>query len=334
MQGFHPSGLGSAQAAPSYLAVVAALATVLLGKAWLAIEVILLGCVPLAGLAAMLAVRRVTASAPIRMWASITYALLPVATGVIAAGRFGSAVVFMLLPLIALTAGRCVTQTGPLASRAAWATGFLVALGAAFVPLLWLFALIGCVITAAALRNTRPGLLRNLAIVALTAPVLLLPWSITLISRPSRLLLEAGLPQPGSPTAGLSGKMLLLLSPGGPGLPPYWVTGGLVAVALAALFVGRRRSLVMAGWGVALSGLLLAVVVSHLVVNPPDAGPVVVWAGAAAGARRDRPAASRLRRSRRRARPGAGGRQEPQLGRDQPGPSRARSSAWWPARRR
>ena len=279
MQGFHPSGLGSAQAAPSYIAVIATLATIFLGKTWLAIDVILLGCVPLAGMSAMLAVRRVTTSAPIRMWAAITYALLPVAMGVVSAGRFGSAVVFVLLPLIALTAGRCVTQTGPLASRAAWAAGFLIAIGAAFVPLLWLFALVGCLIAAVVLRNTKRGLLRNLAIVAFTAPVLLLPWSITLISRPSRLLLEAGLPQPGSPAGGLSGKMLLLLNPGGPGLPPYWVTGGLVFAALIALFAGRRRSLVMAGWGVALSGLLLAVLVSHTVVNPPDSGPVVVWAG-------------------------------------------------------
>ena len=213
MQGFHPSGLGSAQAAPSYVAIIAALSTILLGKTWLAIELILLGCVPLAGMSAMLAVRRVTTSAPIRMWASITYALLPIALGVIAGGRFGSAVVFMLLPLIALTAGQSVAQTGQRASRAAWAAGFLIAIGAAFVPLLWLIALIGCVITAVALRNTRPGLLRNLAIVALTAPVLLLPWSLTLIGRPSDLLLEAGLPQPGSPATGLSGKMLLLLDP-------------------------------------------------------------------------------------------------------------------------
>src|SRR5262249_55142749 len=109
MQGFHPSGLGSAMAAPSYLAVIATLASILLGKTWLAIDVIMLGCVPLAGMSAMLAVSRVTTSALIRMWASITYALLPIATGIIATGRFGSAVVFMLLPLIALSAGRCVT---------------------------------------------------------------------------------------------------------------------------------------------------------------------------------------------------------------------------------
>ncbi len=279
LQAFHPSGVGSSAPAPAYLAVLAVLATVLAGKPWLAIVVLLVGCVPLAGMSAMLAVRRITASAPIRVWASVTYALLPVAMGVVASGRFGSAVVFVLLPLIALTAGRVVTRSGSAASRAAWATGFLVAVGSAFVPLLWLVALTGCVIAAIVLRNTRPGLLRNLAIIVLTAPVLLMPWTLTLFSAPAGLLLEAGLPQPGSPATGLSGKMLILLSPGGPGMPPYWVTGGLLLAALAALFAGRRRRLIMAGWGLALASLLLAVVISRLVVAPPDGGRVVVWAG-------------------------------------------------------
>jgi GT2 family glycosyltransferase len=279
LQAFHPVGLGSSTQAPPYIAVMAALATVLVGKPWLATDVILIGCVPLAGMSAMLAIRRITTSAPIRVWASATYALLPVAMGVVAAGRFGTAVAFVLLPLIALCAGEVVTQPGARATRAAWASGLLLALASAFVPLLWLVALAGCVITAVALRNTRPGLLRNLAIVALTAPVLLLPWTLTVFSAPVNLLLEAGLPQPGSPPSGLSGKMLILLSPGGAGLPPYWVTAGLLAAALAALFAGRRRKLITAGWGVALTGMLLAVVVSHLVVTPPDGGSVVVWVG-------------------------------------------------------
>jgi hypothetical protein len=42
-----PLGTGSATTAPPYLAVVAALATVLGGKPWLAVDVLLLGCVPL-----------------------------------------------------------------------------------------------------------------------------------------------------------------------------------------------------------------------------------------------------------------------------------------------
>ncbi|HEX9065627.1 MAG TPA: glycosyltransferase [Streptosporangiaceae bacterium] len=279
IQTFHPSGIGSTTPAPPWLAVLAALATVLGGKPWLAIDVILIGCVPLSGLTAMAAVRKLTTSGLVRVWAAMTYALLPVAMGVIAQGRFGTAVAFVLLPVIVSQAARMTTTTGPRATRAAWATGLLVAIGAAFVPLLWLIALAACLLAAVVFRTTRRGLLRNLAIISLTAPVLLMPWTLTVFSNPSGLLLEAGLPQSGAPAFSLPARSLLLLSPGGPGLPPYWVTGGLFLVAFAALFGGRRRRLIVAGWGLALSGLLAGVMVSHLIVHPADGGPVTVWSG-------------------------------------------------------
>ncbi len=279
LQSFHPAGIGSTAPAPSWLAVIATLSTVLAGKPWLAIDVVTIGCVPLAGMTAMLAVRKVTTSAPVRVWASVTYALLPVATGVIASGRFGTAAAFVLLPLIVAQAGRMVTESGPRAGRAAWATGLLVAIAAAFVPLLWLILLIACVLAALAFRTTRRGMLRNLTIAALTPLVLLLPWTVTLLSHPAQLFLEAGLPQQGAPIFGLPARSLMLLSPGGPGMPPYWVTAGLVAVAFAALFAGRRRRVIIAGWGLAMTGLLAAVVTSHLVVQPDDGGRIAVWAG-------------------------------------------------------
>jgi GT2 family glycosyltransferase len=279
VQSFHPAGIGSTTPAPAWLAVLATLSTVLAGKPWLAIDLILIGCVPLAGMTAMFAARKVTSSAPVRVWASVTYALLPVATGVIASGRFGTAVAFVLLPLVVAQAVRMFTESGPRAGRAAWATGLLVAIAGAFVPLLWLILFVACLLAAIVFRTTRRGLLRNLTIAALTPPVLLLPWTLTLRSHPGQLFGEAGLPQSGTAVSGLPARSLLLLSPGGPGLPPYWVTAGLLGVALAALFAGRRRRLITAGWGLALTGLLAAVVVSHLVVQPDDGGPVVIWAG-------------------------------------------------------
>ncbi len=49
---WHPTGIGGAASAPPYLAVVAAVGTLLLGSASLAVTVLLLGSVPLAGLSA------------------------------------------------------------------------------------------------------------------------------------------------------------------------------------------------------------------------------------------------------------------------------------------
>ncbi len=111
LAGFHTVGLGSTASAPPYLAVVAALGTVLGGQAWLAVDVLLLGCVPLAGLTAYLATRRLVKATAARVLLAASYALLPVATGAIAAGRLGTAVAFILLPLIGISAGRMLTAT-------------------------------------------------------------------------------------------------------------------------------------------------------------------------------------------------------------------------------
>ena len=282
LQGFHPTGIGSATSAPPYLAVIAAVATILGGKPWLAVNVTLLGCVPLAGLTAYLATRRITRSAPVRVWAAAAYALLPVAMGSVAGGRIGTAAVFVLLPLIALIAARMFTQPPRLARRAAWATGLIVALATAFVPLVWVIALAAATAAALAVGSSRRGLVPNLAIAVAVAPVLLVPWTIELTTHPALLLLEAGVQAPGLASPDLPARSLLLLSPGGPGMPPFWVTAGLAAAALAALLLTRRRALVMTGWGIALGGLLVAIAVSRVTVTPPAADTsITAWPGVA-----------------------------------------------------
>ncbi len=282
LAGFHAIGVGSAASTPPYVAVVAAVATILGGKPWLAVAVIQLGCVPFSGIAAYLASRRFSQYAPVRVWLAASYALLPVATGAVAAGRLGTAVVFVLMPIIAATAGRMLTQRGRRARRAAWATGLLIAVAAAFVPLVWVVAVIIALFAGLAFVRTRRAMAANLAIVALVPPVLLAPWTLDVAEHPSVLLLQAGLQQPGLASRNLPASSLLLLSPGGPGTPPVWVVAGLVLAALAALLLRTRGFGVAASWGVALSGLLIAIVVSRFLVSPPGGGPAVpVWPGVA-----------------------------------------------------
>ena len=281
LQAYHPAGIGSASTGPPYVGLLALLATVLLGKSWLAIDVLLLGCVPLAGITAFFALRRVTGSVAVRVWAAASYALLPVAFGAISAGRVGSAVAFALIPVIGMLAGRMLSQPPKLARRAAWATGLAVTVGAAFVPLLWPMAVLGAIVAGVALWRSVPALARNIAIVVLTPPVLLLPWFAAVLKHPSQLLLEAGLAQPGLAAPNLPAKSLLLLSPGGPGLPPYWVSGALVLVGLAALLASMRRTLIVSGWIVALLGFAAALLAGRLTVAQAGGSPVTPWPGVA-----------------------------------------------------
>ena len=207
LAGFHAVGVGSTASAPPYLAVVAALATVLGGQAWLAVDVLLLGCVPLAGPdrlpghAAGSSPRR-----PARVLLAASYALLPVATGAVAAGRLGTAVAFVLLPLIAVSAGRMLTAAPRQARRAAWATGLLIAVAAAFAPLAWV---LGVVFAAGAARRQalarRRSTRLNAAIVVVT-PVLRACSRGRCTCSPARRRScpRRGCPAPGLTTRGLS----------------------------------------------------------------------------------------------------------------------------------
>ena len=107
LAGFHPVGVGSTADAAPYLPVLALISAVLLGKVWLAVDVLLLGCVPLAGLAAYRATRGYLHSRAVRAYAGATYALLPVGIESVTGGRLGVAVAFVLLPLLVRALARC-----------------------------------------------------------------------------------------------------------------------------------------------------------------------------------------------------------------------------------
>jgi GT2 family glycosyltransferase len=282
LAGFHPVGVGSTASAPPYLAIVAALGTVLGGQAWLAVDVLLLGCVPLAGLTAYLATRRLVRATAARVLLAASYALLPVAIGSIAAGRLGTAVAFILLPLIGISAGRMLTGTPKKARRAAWAVGLLVAVAAAFAPLAWILAVVFAVGVLAARRWLLAADPVNAAIVAVVPFFVLFPWSLHLLTDPIAFVTEAGLQAPGLTTTGLGPQQLLALSPGGPGLPPAWVTIGFGLALLAVVLPTRRTWVTAVGWCVAIVGFLGAVALSRITVTPADGGqPAAGWPGVA-----------------------------------------------------
>jgi GT2 family glycosyltransferase len=282
LAGFHAVSVGSTASAPPYLAVVAGLATLLAGQVRLAVDVLLLGCVPLAGVTAYLATRWVVTATAARVLLAASYALLPAAVGAVAAGRLGTAVAFVLLPLIAVSAGRMLTAAPRQARRAAWATGLLIAVAAAFAPIAWVFGLVLAVGALAARRWLIAVDPVNAAIVVVTPFFVLFPWSLHLLTSPSAFLSEAGVSAPGITARGLSPTALLGLNPGGPGVPPVWVTIGLGFALLALVLPVRRAEVVIGGWAAAIAGLLTAVLVSRVSVTPPSGGqPASGWPGVA-----------------------------------------------------
>ncbi|MET9498540.1 glycosyltransferase family 2 protein [Streptomyces sp. NPDC006552] len=258
LDAWHATSTGGTQSAPPYLALLAALSSVLLGSTGLAITVLLVGSVPLAGFAAYFASRRLVESRLLRAWAAVAYAFLPAATGALAGGRLGTAVLVILLPLIAragLSASGLMNARGARGSwRATWAYALLLTVTTAFTPIVWPIALILGVVLLVVRRGdiTAYGL-RFLA--ALGTPLLVLaPWSLTLL--PFGFFKEAGLPY-GKGAATAAG--LLGASPGGPGTTGSLLLIGIVLAALAALLRQERRPAVLTAWTVALVALVFAV---------------------------------------------------------------------------
>jgi GT2 family glycosyltransferase len=281
LQTWHPVSIGSDALAPPYLAVVASIATVLFGKASLAIDVLLLGSVPLAGLTAYLSLGRVVTSRVLRAWGAVAYATLPVLSGAIAGGRLGTAVAVVLLPVLAVLVAMTLHPSRPRGWQPVWAGGFVLAVVTAFVPLAYVIAVLLAVLAVATLSRTRADAVRIVALLAVP-PALLLPWTLAIVRRPELLLLEAGLPGPGLSDPRLSGLSVLLTDPGGPGPVPALVASGLVLGALAALVRVAHRQLAVVAWAVILTGSVVAIVASRFdVVGPGLEAAVAAWPGVA-----------------------------------------------------
>ncbi|MEW2262711.1 glycosyltransferase family 2 protein [Streptomyces sp. NPDC047853] len=265
---WHTVGTGGTASAPPYLALVAALASLLLGSTGLAVTLLLVCSVPLAGVTAYFASRPLVMSRLLRAWAAVAYAFLPAVTGALAGGRVGTAVLAVLLPLIAragVAAAGLSHSTGARGSwRATWAYALLLTITTAFTPVVWPVALLlgvgVLVLRRGDLTAYGPRFLAQLG----TPLLLLAPWSLSLL--PFGFLDEAGLEYGASAASALD---LLGASPGGPGTVGGLVLIGIVLAALAALLRSERQSGIRAAWAVALVALVFAVLSNRSVWAGP-----------------------------------------------------------------
>ncbi|MDQ1680183.1 MAG: hypothetical protein QOI42_1042, partial [Frankiaceae bacterium] len=291
---WHSVGVGVRGASPPAAALLAALSTLTLGKPWLAVTVLLLGAMPLAGASAYRTARRVTDSRPLQLWAAAAYALAPPLTGAVAAGRVDAVVGLVLLPVAAGSFVRCVRPDAE--HRRAWVAAFAVTLAVAATPILYavlLVVVVGLVLAAAggvvlrrppAGRRVVPRRAAGRAVIVAAVPlVVLAPWSLSVVRHPSLALRGLG---PVSADAALPAPRvldLLLGLPGGPAMPPVWVYLPVLVAGVAALAVDGRRRFVSLAWAAALGALAVGVALTRLVFVASDLGvPWRVWAGAPA----------------------------------------------------
>ncbi|MCW2622996.1 MAG: family 2 glycosyl transferase, partial [Frankiales bacterium] len=290
---WHSGSVGSADPASPAIALLAALSDVLFGKAWLAVDLLLFGSIPLAGLTAYLAAGRLVRRRSLRVWTALTWALLPVATGAVATGRLDAAVGQIALPPLVVAGARLLSRDPAEAGwRHAWGLGLGLAVVAAFAPLMWALAsgvlVLGGLVGLGLRGGLRPrGAFRRLlasVIVASSSFALLLPWSAHVLRHPDLALAGPGrlVADPALADPRLPGLDLLLLSPGGAGLPVLGVTIGLLVAALAALFRDARHGLTVAAWAVAAGSFGVAVALSRTSVTVPSSGAQAsVWPGPA-----------------------------------------------------
>jgi GT2 family glycosyltransferase len=283
-ESWHALGTGTAVPAPAYVVVMGVLGWVLGNSGAAAVSAVLLLAVPLGiwGAWRMLrVVGRLVDPGGSPRWlvalGAVTYALVPVTSGAFGDGRLGVVAVGVVLPFLAHAALGFADPERDRRWRAAWRTGLLLTLAAAFEPVAWVFALVLTLV----LLGFATAVTRRLAhgrdvlcppLVALAvAPVLLLPWWLPAIQHgaSSLLLMETGR----QPYPSLTyGDFLLGRFGSGDG-GPWWLGALLLVLAALALVPRATRVPVLATWLVAAVAAITATGLS-LVPLPLPGGSV------------------------------------------------------------
>lgn len=290
-ESWHPTGFGSAVPAPPYVLPLALLASVLGTATTMTALLVLAAPVALWGAWRFLRVlgRLITRyGAPrwLLLWGSVTYALVPLVAGAWGGGRWGVVVAAAVLPWLAHAALGFAEPEAPRRWRAAWRTGFLLALLTAVAPVMWwLCAILGAVVVAASAVVVR-GAVRDRAVwgppaTALAVPlVLLAPWWLPAVweGAGGALFLDVGR-WPTSSTDGLD----VLVGRFGELGAPWWLGLVLPVLAVLALIPRPTRIGVVLCWLVAAVASLVAVPLGLTTVDltgaatqQPGLGPVLL----------------------------------------------------------
>ncbi len=282
IRGWHDVGPGSQTPSAPYLIVVASVATALFGNADWAMNLLVLLAAPIAGWSAYFAARGMVTSKVVRAWMGLTYALLPAMTGAVEQGRIGTLITSIALPFAIRSGVRLARRSGTI--RRAAGTALLMSVILAATPAVWVVALVAValasIIAVRRLGSDAWGIIIRFAIAMLIPLLVLMPWTLHLLTNPAMFVLEPGLNSGGIIDPNLRPLDVLLLHPGGPGMNPLWVTAGLGFAAFLALFRRDTIANVGAWWILGLLALTVGVLQASITVIPPGGLlPVQPWPG-------------------------------------------------------
>jgi GT2 family glycosyltransferase len=247
LSGWHSIGMGTSAAAPTWLAILAVLATPFLGSLKLFVSALFLFAPLLFAWTGYLLLRRLSNNRWLVAGASLLYAISPVAISAVNSGRISTVVALILLPLL-IIAAQGIFEIDQFSWRRIFGISLLSSVLFAFSPIL---LLIGLFLNSfaiyrdysasergvnAELFNQR--LYRRIAIVA-TPFLICAPWSFELLTQPKRFFIDSGfLISGGGP------NLALLVNPGGPGSLPIYIVSPLVLLLAISLFSSTKARFV------------------------------------------------------------------------------------------
>lgn len=272
---WHPVTLGSGTMAHPSTAVLGVLATMLLGHASWVVPVVLVLAPAVAGVLAYLICRSFGLSLRLRLAVGIVYALNPVTIAATAQGRWTTAVVQVLLPLVAVAVARAtgLGRSEP-SVRATAVAVVLVSIVVSAAPSLFLLV----VVLGAALAVRQRGMGRYLAAALVVGPlVVLLPWWQAVVNDPVVLLLDPGVRLVADADAPWQA---VFFDPGGWWSLPWWLGVGLTVAALGAVLRVLERPPVQVALITAAVAMLWALLLETVAVTPDNSAVAVhPWSG-------------------------------------------------------
>ena len=234
-ESWHQVGLGSSSATPTWVAVIALIGTLTFGNAQLIVSILFLFGPFLLFTAIFIWLRKITSHIWLAIFGGALYALSPVAIASINAGRLGTLIVMLALPLtLHLLSG--TLEIEKLSIRKIFQLGIFLAIPVAFsLPFFMALSFFYVGLTAFDYLHTNRDVwlsrIKHRALLLAIPFFINTPFTTEALLHPSRFLLE-----PGLALSGGGPNLAILSNPGGIGSAPWWLIGPFTVLLLVANF--------------------------------------------------------------------------------------------------